>query len=282
MQTNKYRFWRALRPFSFPVSLLVCLVGILAAYIDGYFQALPASLVVLAALLLQAGVNLINDYTDLSLLPTTHPNNQQIRLNFKVGLVAIALAAVSAIYLIYHSGLFLLLLALIGLIGALGYTLEPINYKRRGLAVVLVFWLMGVLMVLGSYYVLAQQVVWHAVLLSVPISLGTSLLLLSNELRDIDEDSENGIATLSVRIGESAAIRLYKGLVCAMFISALGLSVSGIASHVWIVLLGLPVFFIPLNILANPVEQRQPLPPKTGLSYSVFGGLFCFGLYLSM
>ena len=278
---EKYRFWRALRPFSFPVALLVCLIGILAAYMDGYFQAWPASLILLAALLLQAGVNLINDYADLSLIPAAHPTAQQIRFNFKLGLWAIILAAVLALYLIYHSGLVLLWLTLLGLLGALGYTLEPINYKRRGLAVVLVFWLMGVLMVQGSYYALSQQLSWQVLLLSLPISLATSLLLLSNELRDIEEDRSNGIHTLSVRIGEPAAKKLYRWLTAAIFLSCMGLAISGVAPYVWLALLSLPVFILPLNLLNLAASQRQSLPQKTGLSYSGFGILFCLGLYLS-
>lgn len=88
MTVQKYRLGSALRPFSFSVALVVCLTGILLAFRDNYGDLVLASVVLGAGLLLQAGVNLINDYADLTpQFRQTYPQSSQLILrNFRLGL----------------------------------------------------------------------------------------------------------------------------------------------------------------------------------------------------
>ncbi|KGK41033.1 hypothetical protein LH51_17725 [Nitrincola sp. A-D6] len=131
---SKYHFHRALRPFSFPVALTACLVGIASAYAEGYWLPLNVLLILLAGVLLQAGVNLINDYADLKLLPE-HPNAelqlacQRIHTNYRLGLGCFLLAALIGLYLVSVTGLPLLWISLVGLVGALGYTWRQYSIK---------------------------------------------------------------------------------------------------------------------------------------------------------
>lgn len=283
MFADKYLFWRALRPFSFSVAIVVCLTGILAANADTQINTFIASLILIAGLLLQAGVNLINDYSDLSLLSSEldEQSCKRIQLNFSIGLSCLFVAAVIGLFLIYQSGWVLLLYSVIGLLGALGYTLEPVNYKRRGLAVFFVFWLMGVLMVTGAYYALTQQLNLDIFLISIPVSLYTSLLLLSNEIRDFESDSEMGIRTLSVRIGYERATMLYYLFLVSIFISAVLMSFLQIISHSWLVILSLPVALMPLRHIDQTPESRAPITPLTGKAFFLFGALYCVGLLFS-
>ncbi|WP_286237346.1 prenyltransferase [Neptuniibacter halophilus] len=280
MVVGKYQFWRALRPFSFSVALVVCLTGVLAAFQDGFADYVLAALVLSAGLLLQAGVNLINDYSDLDLPGLDACQHKLIRRNFSLGLVCFLLAAGIGLYLISASGLVLLWLSLTGLIGALGYTLEPINYKRRGLAVALVFWLMGVLMVLGSYYALSAQLSWRAFYLSLPVSLFTSLLLLSNELRDYESDRDHGIATLSVRLGFVRAAWLYRSGLVMLVVLVLWLTASDILPTAYWTLLSLPVVVLPLRHLQKAAPERVALTPETGRAFLCFGLCYCSALIL--
>lgn len=278
MVADKYRFRHALRPFSFSVALVVCLTGILAAYAETTPSTVHAVLILLGGLLLQAGVNLINDYSDLPHLGEGQQLQQrQILFNFNAGLSCFLSAAAIGVYLIWHTGLELLLLALLGLIGALGYTLEPINYKRRGLAVFMVFWLMGVLMVAGSYYILSQQLNLRILLVAVPVSLYTALLLLSNEIRDFEADRRLGVATLTVRIGFARAVLLYKLMLVAIVVSTLlcGLIWS---YWLWLALLALPVMLQPIRWINLPAETRWPLTPGTGRAFLCFGLLYALAL----
>ncbi|MFY0677676.1 MAG: prenyltransferase [Neptuniibacter sp.] len=283
MLAEKYLFRRALRPFSFTVALVVCLTGILAANAVEQINLFIAVLILAAGLLLQAGVNLINDYSDLSFLAvkTDAQSRNRIRQNFRFGLTCLLVAAVIGLFLIYSSGWILLLYAVIGILGALGYTLEPVNYKRRGLAVFLVFWLMGVLMVTGSYYILTLQLNYEIFMISVPVSIYTSLLLLSNEIRDYESDSGAGIKTLTVRMGYERAEKLYLILLAAVYLSAFSVCFLTIHTHAWLVVFSLPVAFLPIKYIPLAPEDRKPVTPLTGKSFLLFGVLYCLALVIS-
>ena len=201
---DKYTFIGAVRPFSFPVALVTCSIGLLLAWQQGAFSLMQALLVLAGGVLLQAGVNLINDYSDLSLLRRYSDSEWKVRAvqrHFRLGMACFLLASVIALYFVSVRGMGFLVLCLLGLLGALGYTLKPINYKSRGLGVVLVFWLMGVMMISGSALALGAPMTPALLLQSVPVSLLVALLLLSNELRDFESDSRDGHATLTVRSG---------------------------------------------------------------------------------
>ena len=283
MLAEKYLFRQALRPFSFSVALVFCLTGILAANAVEQINLFIAVLILAAGLLLQAGVNLINDYSDLSFraVKTDAQSCKRIRQNFRFGLICLLVAAVIGLFLIYRSGWVLLLYAVIGILGALGYTLEPVNYKRRGLAVFLVFWLMGVLMVTGSYYILTLQLNYEIFLISVPVSIYTSLLLLSNEIRDYESDSDAGIKTLSVRIGYERAEKLYLILLAAVYVGALSVSFLTTLTHAWLVVFSLPVALLPIKYIPSAPEDRKPVTPLTGKSFLLFGVLYCLALVIT-
>lgn len=278
MKTN-YSLIQALRPFSFSVALVLCTTGILAASADGYFKPELAGITLLIGLLLQAGVNLINDYSDLDLLTGTGQQaaRKKIIYHYRLGLGCFLIAILLDIYLISVSGVALLWISITGVIGALGYTLEPINYKRRGLAVVLVFFIMGVLMVIASYYALAQHIPISIALISIPVSFFTSLLLLSNEIRDYESDIAANIKTLTVRIGYWQATVLYQLIVALIFISTGLLYWQGLLPDIsWIILFSLIAVISPIKLLYQKKSSQKKLPPKTGLAFLVFGILYCF------
>lgn len=289
MDLSKYQFWRALRPFSFTVALVICLTGITSAAVNTVIDPYAAVLVLIAGLLLQAGVNLINDYADRhQVRRETLPGSagalalRRIGYNFNAGLLCFLLAAVIGLYLVSRAGLPLLWLALVGIVGALGYTLEPVNYKRRGLGVVLVFWLMGVLMVAGSYFAVSGELSLSVLWQSLPVSVLTSLLLLSNELRDYEADRAAGIHTLTVRIGYAAARRCYVAGVVLAFLSAAALWLAGLLASPWPLLPALLCLRAPLALLQAQPAQRKPLTPLTGRLFLVFGIGYCLALFLPL
>ena len=279
IRKDKYKFSHALRPFSFAVALIACGAGVSLAWAEGGQNIFSVVLVLLGGVLLQAGVNLINDYSDIS--DNYHLDVEQviaIKRNFKIGIFCFGLATAIGLWFVYQVGVDFLYLCLVGLAGALGYTLRPVNYKSRGLGVVFVFWLMGVFMVVGSYLAVMGQWRFTIILFSIPISLLVSLLLLSNELRDFEADKQAGIQTLVVRIGYSTGSFIYK-----MIIAAVVLSVTLLAwwfNHVWL-LSGLLAFvFLPklLALLEADASERVALTKGSGRLLMIFGVLYNLSL----
>lgn len=276
---DKYRFLRALRPFSFPVAIIACLIGVLAAREEGIWQPYLVILILSAGILLQAGVNLINDHTDLTLLQGDSLELQrarsQVHRNFNIGMLCFLAAAAIGLYLIIHAGITLLIISALGLLGALGYTLAPINYKNRGLGVVMVFWLMGVLMITGSYLAAGASFSAKIVWLSLPVSFLIALVLLSNELRDYEQDQRDGLCTLTVRLGYRFSIWLYFALIVAALLSSWWLQLMGYLTVVWPVLLTVLLTIKPVRLLFATAEHRKQITPATARFLLAFGLVFC-------
>ena len=271
---DKYQTGRALRPFSFSVALVTGLTGIVTAANIAEVSVIYAMLLLLACVLLQAGVNLINDYSDLQQYSLSDRQQRAIRRNARYGASCFAVAALIAAYFVYLRGLPVLLLVVLGAAGALGYTLEPLNLKRRGLAVFAVFWLMGVWMVSGISYLLTAQFSWLVVLQSVPVGLLSALLLLANEIRDIEQDWRDACRTLSVRLGLPVAASLYRLLLVVLGAVCLLLWALEVNQLIWPVICSLPLMWRLPAIARSGHWQRRKLPPLTGRFYLVFGLLY--------
>ena len=279
----KYHFNKALRPFSLPVALVTCGLGITAAHNFETLNIYIIFLILIAGLLLQTGVNLINDHADIK-NPTTlkHLSPKDISniiFNYKAGWLCFFLCSAIGLYLCSQAGGFLFILAIIGGCGALFYTTEPINYKRRGLGVVLVFFFMGVLMVYGAFYAAIGEHQLYAVIISLPVSFLTSALLLSNELRDYTSDKKGNIKTLTVRIGYSAGKKLY--ILCIMlgFIAVIPIIALTLNSIDLKILVFIPSILFAADAIKTLISSPKlnnsrnniNLPPKTGRLYLVFG-----------
>lgn len=263
---------RSARPFSLVVALASCGLGLWLGSRETAPQFPVVLAVLIAGLLLQLGVNLINDRTDLHLLKQgdsgTEVRREDILLSHRLGLVSFAAAVAIGLALIFVRGWELLVIGVLGVSGAFAYTTEPFNYKRRGLGVILVFWLMGVLMVEGAYTAVTGEPSWDVFWHSLPLSLLISLLLLANEIRDVERDREHGIRTLSVRIGLINARRMFWTLTLGAYLLTAIYAALGWLPGIYRLAISLPLLVpIARHLYA---DTRALLPPWTGRLLLVF------------
>ena len=277
---DKTSFLRALRPFSLIVAIATCGLGVSLALLEGNGDWMLALLVVGNGVLLQIAVNLINDQRDIDNDHFSNTQRRAIQRNTRAGYAAMTLAVAIGVYMVTLRGWPLLLLGVIGIFGAWGYTGGRINYKARGLGILLVFLLMGVLLIGGSYYVVTGAYHWRIFWLSLPFSLLSSLLLLSNELRDYEADLAAGIRTLSVRLGYRFGVRLYYWLVALVYLVSVLLYQAGMLQGILLLLITALVLWQPLKLLHAPAARRQRLTPLTGRFYLVFSVAYLLTLWL--
>jgi len=193
-----------------------------ALYSRGVFSPLKYLLAAVAAMALQAGANMVNDYYDF--VSGTDSPDWQSPENFGPGLViqrgflkpdavfmggivSFVVGIALGIVLVYLCGWPILLLGLIGVFGSYFYTAAPLSLAYRGLGDAMVFALMGPGYVLGAYYVQTLSFSWSAFLASIPIGFLCSGVLQANNLRDIDNDAAHGKRTMAVIIGRAAAVK---------------------------------------------------------------------------
>jgi 1,4-dihydroxy-2-naphthoate octaprenyltransferase len=283
-------WWKALRPASLVIALASCGLGVALAFRDGRGNLLAATLVIGAGIVLQAGVNLVNDFFEfkqrrvddkIARLGMFGPERQLVEwFIFFSGLACFAAVVPAGLLLAWRAGWPFAALGAAGLIGGYAYTGEPLNYKRRGLGVPLVFFLMGVLLVAGSYYAVARTLAGEVVLRSLPVSTLVSLILLANELRDHEPDTRHGIGTLTVRIGYRAATVLYLVLLAAAYAVAILLGLAGLVPHAPLVLAALPFAVPPTVLVFGPTEKRRPIIPLVMLHHLVFAVLYMAAFFI--
>lgn len=249
----------AIRPKTLPAAVAPVLVGSALAWGAGVFSPLPALAALIAALLIQIGTNLANDYFDYvqgadiagRKGPTRVAQSGLIPLsNLRAGVaLTFALAALVGIYLVYLGGWPILIVGVASLASALGYTAGPFPLGYHGLGDLFVFAFFGLAAVCGTYYVQALSLSPIVFLGAIPVGALTTAILVVNNLRDIDTDRSTGKRTLAVMSGPHATRLEYLLLLVLAYSSPLLLWASGLASA-WTLL---PWLTLPLAVRLTQV-----------------------------
>jgi 1,4-dihydroxy-2-naphthoate octaprenyltransferase len=232
-------WWLAVRPFSFTASVTPVVLGSVLAGYDGAWDWLLFAITLVASVAIHAGTNLINDYYDWKKGADTPeslgPNRalQQGMLTptqvFWGGIFCFALGAALGLYLVAARGLFILWLGIFSVLAGWFYTAGPFAFAYIGLGEVVVFLFMGPIMVLGSYFVLAQRAPLHVIWLAVPVGLLVAAILHANNMRDLEGDLAKGKRTLANILGRRASKIEYYLLVGGSYVLLVVLVIVGIA-----------------------------------------------------
>lgn len=217
IHTNSPQAWLlAARPKTLTGAAVPVMIGVSAAFSDGYFQWVPAALCFLFAFLMQIDANLINDYFDFRkglddetrLGPKRACAEGWITLPaMRTGIaITTALSCLMGLPLILYGGWSMLLVGLCCVVFCFLYTT---CMARLGMGDLLVLVFFGIVPVCATYYIQAATVTLTVALLSVACGLAIDALLVVNNYRDRDNDRTGGKITLVVRIGEKATERLY-------------------------------------------------------------------------
>jgi 1,4-dihydroxy-2-naphthoate octaprenyltransferase len=285
------------RPFALTASIVPVSAAAALAAVQHRFSWPLFALVLVGAVLLQVGTNVINEIYDVrkGVDAITSPRASQALLTGRVrdreafGLAGTAflVATLIGVVLILTRGWPIAVIGVIGLIGGWGYTAPPLQYKYRAAGLPLVFLLMGPLMVLGAYFTITGELSWSAAAVSVPIGFLVTAILHGNEWRDIGEDARAGISTVSIRTGRRVAHNLYVVLLVGAFV-ALGISVAvGILPRLSLLaLLSLPLLVRALNASQRGAAGQQRaiamIDLETAQLHASFGLLLVAGIAISV
>ena len=228
-QNTPSQVWiMAIRPRTLPAAAAPVIVGIALAYADGVFDWPAALAALLVGLLLQIGANLANDVYDHLRGADTAERLGPTRVT-QAGLLAprqvllgmwlvFGLAALLGVYLYLQAGWVVLAIGLAAILAAIAYTGGPLPYGYYGLGELFVFLFFGPAAVAGAYFVQAGNFSRQALLLSIPMGLLTTAILVVNNLRDIATDRKSGKHTLAVRLGETGTRREYLACLVAAYL----------------------------------------------------------------
>ncbi|MEN8157921.1 MAG: 1,4-dihydroxy-2-naphthoate polyprenyltransferase [Bacteroidota bacterium] len=292
---------KAFRLRTLPLALSATILGSFLGYAEERFRWGVFIFGTLTTLFLQILSNLANDYGDarkgtdneqrLGPLRVTQAGLVSLKqMRWMIGLfVLLSLASGSLLIWSGLRGGNLLIYAIFFLLGfsaifaAIKYTIGKRPYGYVGFGDIMVFIFFGILGVAGTYFLHTQSFHPSILLPASSVGLLSVGVLNLNNLRDHENDAENGKYTLVVRMGVPWAKVYHVILLGTAFLLALAYTIMHFDSYLQLLLLvPVPLLVSDIkNVIANtvPVELNRELK-KLAVATLLFSLSFGLGLVL--
>ena len=256
----------ATRPWSFPASTMPALVAVSYVFLKysdnlsavNWWLVIP---IFLGVLLFHSAGNLISDYFDYKHgvdTPNNIGNTNMMIINgvfqpktiLRYGIVFLILSSLIGIILTIVSGWELLV------IGGLGFLLTVFYYKLKfsALGDLDIFVVFGLLISLGTSFVLTKELDYLVMLVSAPTGLLITGILHANNTRDIENDTRANISTQASVLGHKRSVMYYIFLIVMPY-----LLVSGFVEFD---LLAWPAYFAYISLALGFKNIRRMLNAK--------------------
>lgn len=290
-------WWFAARPWSYTAAIIPVALGaaIAANQRGGTLDWWLLVLALVGSVAIQAGTNLINDYFDwkkgadgpasLGIGGAIQRGDLTPTQVFWYGVSAFGLGAAIGLYLVSVTGPFIFWLGLVSVAVGFFYTAGPFALAYVGLGEIAVFFFMGPVMVIGSYYLQTRTVTLPVVLASLPVGFLVAAILHANNLRDLEADRAIGKRTLATLLGRQGANIEYFFLIGGAFVALLVCVALGVAP--WLTLASaatLPAAIQLMRVVAREHEpkQLQPVLRQTAKLHTQFGALLVGGWAMAL
>lgn len=225
---NAVQAWKiAARVHTLPAAVVPVAVGSALAEFDDVFRFDALAYALIAALAIQVAANFANDASDAAKGADTADRLGPPRMvalgrissrQMWAGVtLALLVAAGAGLALAAIAGPIILVIGVVSVAAMLGYVGGPIPYGYRGLGEVFVFVFFGVVATVGSRFVHDMTAPRAAWLLSIPIGMLVTAILVANNYRDLDTDRAAGKRTLAVILGPARTRTLFATLVYGAF-----------------------------------------------------------------
>lgn len=225
---NAVQAWKiAARVHTLPAAVVPVVVGSALAEFDDVFRFDALAYGLTAALAIQLAANFANDASDAARGADTAERLGPPRMvalgrissrQMWTGVtLALLVAAGAGVALTAIAGPIILVIGVVSVAAMLGYVGGPIPYGYRGLGEVFVFVFFGIVATVGSRFVHDMTAPRAAWLLSIPIGMLVTAILVANNYRDLDTDRAAGKRTLAVILGPARTRTLFAILVYGAF-----------------------------------------------------------------
>lgn len=263
-----FKAWiRLLRIPFLTATIIPFVLGTVTAWASfGVFNLAYFALAFVGACFLHLGTNVINDYFDFrnggdainteAISPLTGGSRVLLeglvkpQSAYLAALLCYGTSLAIAIGLSFAVGWWVLILGIIGAVFGYTYVTRLAPYGVGEFVVGLSF---GPLLVLGSYYVQAQQLAVEPIIASMPIGLLVMAILWINEFPDYNADRSVGKKTLVVRMGRKLAADLYLSIMLAAY----GWSLAMVALGLMPLFSLMVLLTLPLAVQAIKVARKN-------------------------
>ena len=217
--SKKETYIQTIRIKTLPAVLGPIIIAIAIAINANRFELLTSVLVLLIGICLQILVNLFNDLGDYEkgvdnekrLGPERSLQSGKIskkEMRKLIGLV-ILITLVLGFIAFLNSGITVIFLGISLILIAYLYTSGPFPYGYKGLGEIMVILIFGPVTILGALFLFDIEYNLIILLISIICGLSTSTIILTNNIRDLENDYTHNKITLAVKLGEKKSRILY-------------------------------------------------------------------------
>ncbi|WP_186576435.1 1,4-dihydroxy-2-naphthoate polyprenyltransferase [Aquibacillus kalidii] len=231
-------WWRLLRPHTLTASFIPVFVGTMLAILDGSINFLLFAAMLVAAMLIQAATNMFNEYYDfvrgldnersVGIGGTIVRDGVKPKTVLNLALLFFALSMLLGVYICLESSWWICAIGLVCMLLGYLYTGGPYPIAYTPFGEFFSGFIMGTIIIGISYFIQTLTITPEVVLISIPIAIFIGTILLSNNIRDLDGDKENGRKTIAILIGKKNAVALLAGSFTASYVATVLFIIFGL------------------------------------------------------
>ncbi|MDY7043351.1 1,4-dihydroxy-2-naphthoate polyprenyltransferase [Virgibacillus sp. M23] len=288
-------WWRLLRPHTLTASFVPVFVGSMLAFREGHVHILLFIAMLIASMLIQAATNMFNEYYDyakgldtedsVGIGGTIVRDGINPKTVLRLALAFFGIAILIGIYISIQSSWWIAAIGLICMVFGYLYTGGPLPIAYTPLGELFSGFLMGTVIIGISYFIQTNTITGEVLIASIPIALFIGAIMLSNNIRDLDNDKENGRKTLAILLGRKNAVRFLALMFIVAFITTATLIITDIFP-LWsfITFIGIIKAVDVINKFKGKTEPIEMMPAMaaTGKTNSIYGILLGISLVISM
>ena len=219
MSQVKFKYWiQAARPKTLLVSMAPVIMSIAIASIFNKINWLPAAICLVFAVMAQILSNFVNDYSDgINGADNERLGPQRVVASGLISpdkmrhgiIVWVILTFLLGCTLLYWGGWILLPFGIVILLCALAYSAGPFPLSRHALGDLAVVLFYGIAPVVLTFFIQTGFVNSQIIIAGVAIGIVANNLLIVNNYRDAEQDSENGKKTTVTIFGKQIMKGVY-------------------------------------------------------------------------
>ena len=282
----------ASRPKTLLAAVVPVMVGSALAVSQNQFIFVYSQVALLCSILIQVGTNFTNDLYDHKKGADTKNRKGPERalssglitsLQMKIAIVlAFGLAFLLGMFLVYSIGIVILVIGILSIMAGLAYTAGPYPLAYNGLGDVFVFVFFGIIGTTGTYYLHLREFTLLSLLISLPVGVLITNILVINNYRDVEEDREANKNTLVVKLGKRfARTQVISSIILSYLILFVLYMQYDFNYWIFLPLSTLPVAYIQIKMLYNLDGVQLNKTLELSAKYAaLFGLLFSFGIIL--
>lgn len=288
-------WWRLTRPHTLTAAFVPVTLGTVLAMSTGTTVDMILFLMMMvASILIQIATNLFNEYYDykrgldhaesVGIGGGIVRDGLQPKTIMQLALSLYGVSLLIGIYICMNSSWWLAVVGLGCMLVGYLYTGGPLPIAYTPFGELASGLMMGMIIVLISFFIQTGTVTIASILIATPIMILVGSINLSNNIRDLDGDKENGRRTLAILLGKKNAVMFLAAMFTLSYIWVFALIALGIISP-WITLV---VLSIPKAVTAikgfikhsAPIHM-MPAMKATSQTNTFFGLLLSFGIFIS-